>query len=66
MITIDGLVEKPITITMDQLEAMESINIAVTLNCDGNRRKEVNTIEHSKGFNWVRYLLFILYIFHFN
>ena len=30
----------------------ESINIAVALACDGNRRKELNMIKRSKGFNW--------------
>lgn len=29
-----------------------SINIAVALACDGNRRKELNMVKRSKGFNW--------------
>lgn len=30
----------------------DTINIAVALACDGNRRKELNMIKRSKGFNW--------------
>lgn len=38
---------------MDELiERFESINIPVSLACDGNRRKELNLIRKSKGFNW--------------
>lgn len=29
-----------------------SINIPVLLACDGNRRKELNMLKKSKGFNW--------------
>jgi nitrate reductase (NAD(P)H) len=36
----------------DLLHNYESINIAVALACDGNRRKELNMIRRSKGFNW--------------
>src|SRR6266536_5558555 len=38
---------------MDQLvEHFDPINIPVALSCDGNRRKELNMIKRSKGFNW--------------
>ena len=38
---------------MDQLrDDFDPINIQVALACDGNRRKELNTIKRSKGFNW--------------
>jgi nitrate reductase (NAD(P)H) len=38
---------------MDELVAdFETINIPVALACDGNRRKELNMIKRSKGFNW--------------
>ncbi|KAJ5815359.1 hypothetical protein N7474_007136 [Penicillium riverlandense] len=41
------------TLSMDDLETrFDSINIAVALACDGNRRKELNLIRRSKGFNW--------------
>lgn len=42
-----------LVLSMDDLEdGFESINIAVALACDGNRRKELNMIRRSKGFNW--------------
>lgn len=40
------------TITMDDLKNLDTINIPVTLACDGNRRKELNMIKKSKGFGW--------------
>ncbi|RYO93972.1 hypothetical protein DL764_007901 [Monosporascus ibericus] len=30
----------------------EAVNIPIALACDGNRRKELNMIRMSKGFNW--------------
>lgn len=40
-------------LSMDELqERFESINIAVALACDGNRRGELNMIKKSKGFTW--------------
>lgn len=42
-----------LVLSMDDLEnGFESINIAVALACDGNRRKELNMIRRSKGFNF--------------
>ncbi len=38
--------------SMADLDAMDHINIQVALACDGNRRKELNLIRRSKGFNW--------------
>ena len=38
---------------MDDLrDNFPPINIIVALACDGNRRKELNMIKRSKGFNW--------------
>ena len=40
-------------LSMDDLkDKFEHINIPVALACDGNRRKELNMIKRSKGFNW--------------
>ena len=40
-------------LSMDELKNdFKSINIPVALACDGNRRKELNMIKRSKGFNW--------------
>ncbi|TKA71910.1 hypothetical protein B0A55_07200 [Friedmanniomyces simplex] len=42
-----------LVLSMDDLkEKFEPINIPVSLACDGNRRKELNMIKKSKGFNW--------------
>ncbi|KAH6687912.1 nitrate reductase [Plectosphaerella plurivora] len=41
------------TFGMDELrDSFPSVNIPVFLACDGNRRKELNMIRKSKGFNW--------------
>ncbi|KAK5747495.1 hypothetical protein LTR17_000136 [Elasticomyces elasticus] len=40
-------------LSMDDLKNnFESINTPVSLACDGNRRKELDMIKRSKGFNW--------------
>lgn len=42
-----------LVLSMDDVKhGFETINIAVALACDGNRRKELNMIRRSKGFNW--------------
>lgn len=42
-----------LNLSMDDLrDNFDSINIPVALACDGNRRKELNMIKRSKGFNW--------------
>eukprot|EP01026_Neomeris_dumetosa_P052928 TRINITY_DN4715_c0_g1_i6.p1 TRINITY_DN4715_c0_g1~~TRINITY_DN4715_c0_g1_i6.p1 ORF type:complete len:885 (+),score=166.80 TRINITY_DN4715_c0_g1_i6:81-2657(+) len=51
-IEVNGLVETPLSVSMDDLVQMETITRAVTLVCCGNRRKEVNMIAKSKGFSW--------------
>ncbi|KAL1906675.1 hypothetical protein Sste5344_007527 [Sporothrix stenoceras] len=53
MMSIEGLVENPFTITLRELvEEFEQITLPVTLVCAGNRRKEQNTVRKSKGFSW--------------
>jgi hypothetical protein len=51
-IEIGGLVERPMSISMDELLSMPSVTLPVTLVCAGNRRKEENMIKKSIGFNW--------------
>lgn len=51
-LVIDGLVGQPRVWTVDELERLPAISVAVTMSCDGNRRKEVNTIERGRGFDW--------------
>lgn len=42
-----------LVLSMDELKNnFDTINIPVALACDGNRRKELNMIKRSKGFNW--------------
>lgn len=42
-----------LVLSMNDLKyKFEAINIPVSLACDGNRRKELNMIKKSKGFNW--------------
>ena len=45
-------VSKPLELTMDQLTAMPSHELPVTLVCSANRRKEQNMIAQTAGFNW--------------
>eukprot|EP00128_Syssomonas_multiformis_P002547 Colp12_sorted_trinity150504_noHs@35332 len=52
-VTIGGDVSKPRTFTMAQLTTEFPIQtFPVTLVCAGNRRKEMNMIKQSIGFNW--------------
>ncbi|CRK27704.1 hypothetical protein BN1708_014926 [Verticillium longisporum] len=42
-----------LTLTMDELKhGYRSINIPVFMACDGNRRKELNMMRRTQGFNW--------------
>ena len=49
---INGLVGKPISLSMAEIVALPSITLPVTLVCAGNRRKEENMLKKSIGFNW--------------
>lgn len=51
-IEINGLVERPCSLSMDELLQLPSVTLPVTLVCAGNRRKEENMIKKSIGFNW--------------
>ncbi|KAI0831873.1 hypothetical protein BC628DRAFT_1310601 [Trametes gibbosa] len=48
------LISKPRSWTMEELTSgqFEVIEIPVTLGCDGNRRREVNMVKCTVGFNW--------------
>lgn len=42
-----------LVLSMDDIkQKFDAINIPVALACDGNRRKELNMLKKSKGFNW--------------
>ena len=47
-----NLVPQPFEIGMNELAAMETRELPVTLVCAGNRRKEQNMIRQTIGFNW--------------
>jgi nitrate reductase (NAD(P)H) len=50
ILEVDGI---RLRLTMDELKNdFEPINIPVALACDGNRRKELNMLKRSKGYNW--------------
>lgn len=52
-ISIGGpLVPNPIELSMDEIAAMPTRELPVTLVCAGNRRKEQNMIRQTIGFNW--------------
>ncbi|KAJ1484527.1 NAD(P)H-nitrate reductase [Baffinella frigidus] len=52
-IEISGLVEKPLTITMQDIVDMPNKKtFPVTVTCAGNRRKEQNMTKQTVGFNW--------------
>jgi nitrate reductase (NAD(P)H) len=51
-IMFDGLLKNPQEITMSQLCAMESFTVPVSVVCSGNRRKELNQIKNTSGFNY--------------
>ncbi|KAJ3190556.1 hypothetical protein HK101_008606 [Irineochytrium annulatum] len=37
---------------MNEIAAFKSVKLAVQVTCDGNRRKELNVIKHTEGFNF--------------
>ncbi|CAD7704946.1 unnamed protein product [Ostreobium quekettii] len=51
-VEVNGLVDRPVALSMDELVAFPSVTIPVTVTCAGNRRKEENMIKKSIGFSW--------------
>ena len=49
---ITGAVARPTTLSMEQLRAMPTRTLPVTLVCAGNRRKEENMVKQTIGFSW--------------
>merc|ERR1719506_1771119 len=52
VIEIDGLVDRPIKMTMNELVKLPLHTCPVTVQCAGNRRKEQNLIKKGMGFDW--------------
>eukprot|EP00274_Cyanoptyche_gloeocystis_P004548 CAMPEP_0196653062 /NCGR_PEP_ID=MMETSP1086-20130531/2635_1 /TAXON_ID=77921 /ORGANISM="Cyanoptyche gloeocystis , Strain SAG4.97" /LENGTH=940 /DNA_ID=CAMNT_0041984043 /DNA_START=132 /DNA_END=2954 /DNA_ORIENTATION=+ len=52
-VLVDGLVNSPTSFSMaDITTKFDSIAFPATLMCVGNRRKEMNMVKQSIGFNW--------------
>jgi len=51
-LVINGLVEREVVFTMDELVKLPSVTLPVTLVCAGNRRKEENMLKKTIGFSW--------------
>ncbi|UJR38561.1 hypothetical protein I4U23_031227 [Adineta vaga] len=51
-IHIEGMVENPMSLTLNDLLKFPQITIPITMVCAGNRRKEQNIIRKGHGFNW--------------
>lgn len=49
---VDGLVNKPMNLGMEDLVKMPTVTLPVTLVCAGNRRKEENMTKQTIGFSW--------------
>jgi nitrate reductase (NAD(P)H) len=52
-VEVTGLVKRPARFTMDELaNEFPALEVAATLVCAGNRRKEQNMVQQTVGFNW--------------
>eukprot|EP00850_Spirogloea_muscicola_P009636 SM000054S18122 [mRNA] locus=s54:728439:731848:+ [translate_table: standard] len=51
-VEVGGAVRRPCALSMDDLAAMPSRVLPVSLVCAGNRRKEENMVKQTIGFNW--------------
>lgn len=52
ILSIEGLVRNELHLSMKDLEKFPLTTLPVTLCCSANRRKELNTISKTAGFNW--------------
>jgi hypothetical protein len=51
-IEITGLVNRPLSLSMNELVKLPAITLPCLITCCGNRRKEVNMVKNSQGFSW--------------
>ncbi|CEM02486.1 unnamed protein product [Vitrella brassicaformis CCMP3155] len=51
-VKVDGLVSKPLTLSVEQIKQFSKTDISMVMVCAGNRRKEQNMIKQTVGFNW--------------
>jgi sulfite oxidase len=48
-LTVDGLVEEPLALALDELRALPAVRLAATLECAGNRRTELMALRPIPG-----------------
>jgi len=51
-LTIDGMVDKPLTLTLDDLKKFPEVSTEATLTCAGSRRQELSAIKPVAGVQW--------------
>ncbi len=51
-LSVEGLVEKPLTMSLVELGQFEQHSVTATLTCAGNRRSEHSRIKPVKGMQW--------------
>lgn len=51
-LSVEGLVEKPLTLSLAELGGFEPHSVTATLTCAGNRRTEHSRIKPIKGVQW--------------
>ena len=49
---LNGFSSHPLEITMDNIKKFESKTITTTIQCGGNRRKELNSVKKTMGTSW--------------
>lgn len=51
-LTIEGLVERPLSLSVDDLRSMSQETVVATMTCAGNRRNEHNAVKPVEGVQW--------------
>jgi nitrate reductase (NAD(P)H) len=51
-LAVNGLVDRPLVLTMDDLVSLPAVTLPITFVCAGNRRKEENMLKKTIGFSW--------------
>jgi len=49
---VEGLVERPLRIRLEDLEKMEKTTVVATMQCAGNRRAEMSRVKKVGGVQW--------------
>lgn len=49
---ITGLVDRPVSVSMDDITKLPAVTVTCLLACCSNRRKELNMVKSIQGFNW--------------